>query len=164
MICAEFASVISLTKDRSLEFGRHLGSRIGEVFMSHSDPIADMLTRIRNAQRARHETCLIPGSKIKKSILDLLKDEGYIAEVSPVRSGNFEDFQVKLKYDQNKKPVIRLIEKVSKPGRRVYIQSADIRPFRNNLGTLILSTSKGIMTGKKARQLKIGGEVICKVF
>ncbi|MCC5814104.1 MAG: 30S ribosomal protein S8 [Leptospira sp.] len=132
--------------------------------MSLSDPIADMLTRIRNAQRAKHESCVIPGSKLKKNILSLLKDEGYITEFNPVQTGSFEDFQVKLKYDQNKQPVIKLIQKVSKPGRRVYIQSADIRPFRNNLGTLILSTSQGVMTGKKARQLKIGGEVICKVY
>lgn len=132
--------------------------------MSLSDPIADMLTRIRNAQRAKHETCIVPGSKIKKNILTLLKDEGYIADFVPVQTGKFEDFQIKLKYDKNKQPVIKLIEKVSKPGRRVYIQAADIRPFRNNLGTLILSTSQGIMTGKKARKLKIGGEVICRVF
>ncbi|MCG9876657.1 MAG: 30S ribosomal protein S8 [Leptospiraceae bacterium] len=132
--------------------------------MSLSDPIADMLTRIRNAQRAKHESCVIPGSKIKKNILELLKDEGYIAEINTVKTGSFDDFQVKLKYDSEKKPVIKIIEKVSKPGRRIYIQSSEIRPFRNNLGTLIISTSQGVMTGKKAKQLKIGGEVICKVF
>ena len=132
--------------------------------MNVTDPIADMLTRIRNAQRAKHESCVIPGSKIKKNILELLKDEGYIAEINTVKTGSFDDFQVKLKYDSEKKPVIRIIEKVSKPGRRIYIQSSEIRPFRNNLGTLIISTSQGVMTGKKAKQLKIGGEVICKVF
>ena len=132
--------------------------------MSLSDPIADMLTRIRNAQRAKHESCVIPGSKIKKNILELLKDEGYIAEINTVKTGSFDDFQVKSKYDSEKKPVIKIIEKVSKPGRRIYIQSSEIRPFRNNLGTLIISTSQGVMTGKKAKQLKIGGEVICKVF
>jgi small subunit ribosomal protein S8 len=132
--------------------------------MSLSDPIADMLTRIRNAQRAKHDSCVIPGSKIKKNILELLKDEGFIGDVSTVKTGSFDDFQVKLKYDTEKKPVIRIIEKVSKPGRRIYIQSDEIRPFRNNLGTLIISTSQGVMTGKKAKQLKIGGEVICKVF
>ena len=132
--------------------------------MSLSDPIADMLTRIRNAQRAKHDSCVIPGSKIKKNILELLKDEGFIGDVSTVKTGSFDDFQVKLKYDTEKKPVIRIIEKVSKPGRRIYIQSDEIRPFRNNLGTLIISTSQGVMTGQKAKQLKIGGEVICKVF
>ncbi|MCZ8343864.1 MAG: 30S ribosomal protein S8 [Leptospira sp.] len=132
--------------------------------MSLSDPIADMLTRIRNAQQAKHEHCVIPGSKIKKSILDLLKEEGFVDEVQTVKNGSFDDFQVKLKYDMNKKPVIRMIERVSTPGRRVYIQSAEIRPFRNNIGTLIISTSKGVMTGKRARKLRVGGEVLCKVF
>jgi small subunit ribosomal protein S8 len=94
--------------------------------MSLSDPIADMLTRIRNAQRAKHESCVIPGSKIKKNILELLKDEGYIAEINTVKTGSFDDFQVKLKYDSEKKPVIKIIEKVSKPGRRIYIQSSEI--------------------------------------
>ncbi|TGN18357.1 30S ribosomal protein S8 [Leptospira idonii] len=132
--------------------------------MSLSDPIADMLTRIRNAQQAKHELCVIPGSKIKKSILDLLKEEGFLDDVQTVKNGSFDDFQVKLKYDTEKKPVIRMIERVSTPGRRVYIQSGEIRPFRNNIGTLILSTSKGVMTGKRARKLRVGGEVLCKVF
>ncbi|ABZ94403.1 30S ribosomal protein S8 [Leptospira biflexa] len=132
--------------------------------MSLSDPIADMLTRIRNAQQAKHELCVIPGSKIKKSILDLLKEEGFVDDVQTVKNGSFDDFQVKLKYDTEKKPVIRMIERVSTPGRRVYIQSGEIRPFRNNIGTLILSTSKGVMTGKRARKLRVGGEVLCKVF
>lgn len=132
--------------------------------MSLSDPIADMLTRIRNAQAAKHEQCVIPGSRIKKSILELLKEEGFVEEILPVQVGTFQDYQVKLKYDQNKRPVIRLLERVSTPGRRVYIQSSEIKPFRNNIGTLILSTSKGIMTGKRARKLKVGGEILCKVF
>ncbi|MCZ8158116.1 30S ribosomal protein S8 [Leptospira ognonensis] len=132
--------------------------------MSLSDPIADMLTRIRNAQQAKHELCVIPGSKIKKSILDLLKEEGFVDEIQTVKNGSFDDFQVKLKYDTNKKPVIRMIERVSTPGRRVYIQSSEIRPFRNNIGTMIISTSKGVMTGKRARKLRVGGEVLCKVF
>ncbi|EMY69643.1 ribosomal protein S8 [Leptospira wolbachii serovar Codice str. CDC] len=132
--------------------------------MSLSDPIADMLTRIRNAQQAKHELCVIPGSKIKKSILDLLKEEGFVDDIQTVKNGSFDDFQVKLKYDTEKKPVIRMIERVSTPGRRVYIQSGEIRPFRNNIGTLILSTSKGVMTGKRARKLRVGGEVLCKVF
>ncbi|BDA79107.1 MULTISPECIES: 30S ribosomal protein S8 [Leptospira] len=132
--------------------------------MSLSDPIADMLTRIRNAQQAKHELCVIPGSKIKKSILELLKEEGFVDEIQTVKNGSFDDFQVKLKYDPDKRPVIRMIERVSTPGRRVYIQSEEIRPFKNNIGTLILSTSKGVMTGKRARKLRVGGEVLCKVF
>ncbi|TGK12283.1 30S ribosomal protein S8 [Leptospira fletcheri] len=131
--------------------------------MSLSDPIGDMLTRIRNAGRAKHESCVIPGSKIKRSILELMKEEGFINGYEPVPNGTFEDFKVSLKYDGTKKPVIRELVRVSTPGRRVYLKSEDIRPYKNNMGTMILSTSKGIMTGKKARKLRVGGEVICKL-
>ncbi|EPG73863.1 ribosomal protein S8 [Leptospira fainei serovar Hurstbridge str. BUT 6] len=131
--------------------------------MSLSDPIGDMLTRIRNAGRAKHESCLVPGSKIKRSILELMKEEGFINGYEPVQNGSFEDFKVTLKYDGTKKPVIRELVRVSTPGRRVYLKSEDIRPYKNNMGTMILSTSKGIMTGKKARKLRVGGEVICKL-
>ncbi|AOP35163.1 30S ribosomal protein S8 [Leptospira sp. 201903070] len=132
--------------------------------MSMSDPIGDMLTRIRNAGRAKHETCLVPGSKIKKSILDLMKEEGFIRDYEPVKvNETFEDYKVFLKYDQTKRPIIRELIRVSTPGRRVYIKSAEIRPYKNNIGTMIVSTSKGIMTGKNARKLKLGGEVILKM-
>lgn len=131
--------------------------------MSLSDPIGDMLTRIRNAGRAKHESCVIPGSKIKRSILELMKEEGFINGYEPVSNGGFEDFKVSLKYDGTKKPVIRELVRVSTPGRRVYLKSEEIRPYKNNMGTMILSTSKGIMTGKKARKLRVGGEVICKL-
>ncbi len=131
--------------------------------MSLSDPIGDMLTRIRNAGRAKHDSCVIPGSKIKRSILELMKEEGFINGYEPVINGSFEDFKVALKYDPTKKPVIRELVRVSTPGRRVYLKSEDIRPYKNNMGTMILSTSKGIMTGKKARRLRVGGEVICKL-
>ncbi|TGK22287.1 30S ribosomal protein S8 [Leptospira fluminis] len=131
--------------------------------MSLSDPIGDMLTRIRNAGRAKHESCVIPGSKIKRSILELMKEEGFINGYEPVSNGSFEDFKVSLKYDGTKKPVIRELVRVSTPGRRVYLKSEEIRPYKNNMGTMILSTSKGIMTGKKARKLRVGGEVICKL-
>ncbi|PJZ69137.1 30S ribosomal protein S8 [Leptospira perolatii] len=131
--------------------------------MSLSDPIGDMLTRIRNAGRAKHESCVIPGSKIKRSILELMKEEGYIQGYEPVQNGSFEDYKVSLKYDGTKRPVIRELVRVSKPGRRVYLKSEEIRPYKNNIGTMILSTSRGIMTGKKARKLRVGGEVICKL-
>jgi small subunit ribosomal protein S8 len=132
--------------------------------MSVSDPISDMLTRIRNASRAKHPNCLIPGSSIKKNILEILAKEGYIQSYEIVQKGAFNDFQVNLKYDEKKRPLIQEIERVSKPGRRVYIESEAIRPYRNNIGTLILSTSKGVITGKKAKRLKVGGEILCKVF
>lgn len=131
--------------------------------MSHSDPIADMLTRIRNAGRARHAQCVIPGSKLKKSILEILKKEGFIEDFENVKNGSFEDFQVKLKYGKDKSPVFREITRVSKPGKRIYIHNESIRPYKNNIGVMILSTSKGVMTGKQAKKLNVGGEYLCKV-
>ncbi|EQA45406.1 putative ribosomal protein S8 [Leptospira broomii serovar Hurstbridge str. 5399] len=92
-----------------------------------------------------------------------MKEEGFINGYEPVQNGSFEDFKVTLKYDGTKKPVIRELVRVSTPGRRVYLKSEDIRPYKNNMGTMILSTSKGIMTSKKARKLRVGGEVICKL-
>ena len=129
-----------------------------------SDPIADMLTRIRNASRAGHEVCSVPKSKLKISILGILKDQGFIKDYQPLQNGKFEDYKITLNYTNNSKPVIKEITKVSKPGKRVYITHDEIRPYRNNIGIFILSTSKGVMTGKKAKKLNIGGEVICKVF
>jgi len=132
--------------------------------MSMSDPIADMLTRIRNASRAGHETCMVANSKLKKSILEILKDQGFIKGFETVKNGKFEDYQIALKYQSNKKPVLNEINRVSKPGKRVYIDHSEIRAYRNNIGIVILSTSKGVMTGKKAKKLNVGGEVICRVF
>ncbi|MCB1179317.1 MAG: 30S ribosomal protein S8 [Leptospiraceae bacterium] len=131
--------------------------------MMVSDPIADMLTKIRNAGRAKHASCKVKGSKIKKAILDIMKDEGFITDVQEVKERSFTDYEVFLKYDDSKKSVIREIAKVSKPGRRVYIQSSEVKPFKSNLGVTILSTSKGVMTNKKASKLNIGGEVICSI-
>jgi small subunit ribosomal protein S8 len=131
--------------------------------MSLSDPIADMLTRIRNAGRAKHPSCKVAGSKIKKSILDILKYEGFITDYSELTEAKYPIYQIQLKYDQKKKPVIRELRRVSSPGKRIYIQAADVKPYKSNLGVVILSTSKGIMTNKKAMKLKIGGEVICAV-
>ena len=132
--------------------------------MSMTDPIADMLTRIRNAYRAGHESCSFSNSNLKKAILEILKDQGFIKGYSLVKNGKFEDFQVDLKYINGKKPVLNEITRVSTPGRRIYIEHDDIRPYRNNIGIVILSTSKGVMTGKRAKKLNVGGEVICRVF
>lgn len=131
--------------------------------MSLSDPIADMLTRIRNAGSAKHPNCKVAGSKIKSSILSIMKDEGFISDFQEAKVNNVPEYTITLKYDDSRKPVIREIERVSKPGRRVYIKSEDVKPVKSNLGIDILSTSKGIMTNKKAMKLKIGGEVICRV-
>ncbi|MCB1160398.1 MAG: 30S ribosomal protein S8 [Leptospiraceae bacterium] len=131
--------------------------------MSLSDPIADMLTRIRNAGRAGHATCVISGSKIKQEILSILKDEGFIKDYKPVEVKSFTDYEITLKYVGRRTPVISEIKRISRPGRRIYIKSDNVKPIKNNLGISILSTSKGIMTSKKAMKLKIGGEVICRV-
>lgn len=131
--------------------------------MSMSDPIADMLTRIRNAGRARHASCVVYGSKLKKSILEILKSEGFIKDFVEVPESKHLQYQIQLKYDKSKNHVIREIRRVSKPGRRIYIGSDEVKPYKSNIGITILSTSKGVMTNKKAMKLKIGGEIICAV-
>ena len=131
--------------------------------MSLTDPIADMLTKIRNAGRAKHQACKVNRSKIKLAILDILKDEGFIGGYLENQDGNKYSIQVNLKYDGHRKHVIREIHRVSKPGRRIYVPKEQVVPVKSNMGISILSTSKGIMTNKKAMKLNIGGEVICTV-
>lgn len=131
--------------------------------MSLSDPIADMLTRIRNAGRAGHPVCRITGSRLKKSILEILKDEGFIIDFQSIQDRKFTDYEIQIKYVSHRNPVIQEIQRVSRPGRRVYWKAEEIKPIRSNLGIAILSTSKGIMTNKKAKKLKVGGEVLCRV-
>ncbi|MCC6274226.1 MAG: 30S ribosomal protein S8 [Leptospiraceae bacterium] len=132
--------------------------------MNTSDPIADMLTRIRNAGRAGHEKCAVGSSRIKKAILEILKDEGFIQNFQVVKNGNFSDYEIQLKYSALRVPVINKIERISKPGRRIYIDHESIKPVRSNMGISIISTSKGIMTGKQAKKLNIGGEFLCLVY
>ena len=132
--------------------------------MSFTDPIADMITRIRNAQLRALNTVSIPNSKLRARILDVLKEEGYISDYKP--SANEKDNRfllVDLKY-HNGAPVIREISRVSKPGRRIYTKADSIPKIQNGLGIAIVSTSKGIMTDNDARSKKIGGEIICRVF
>ncbi len=131
----------------------------------YTDPIADFLTRIRNAARANHKVVEVPASKLKKEITKILFEQGYIL------SYKFEDntvqgtIKIALKYDKDtKESVIRDIQRISKPGLRKYASSADLPRILNGLGIAIVSTSKGLMTGKKAKQLNIGGEVICYVY
>ena len=125
------------------------------------DPISDMLTRIRNAQMARHETVNCYASKFEKTILSLLKEEGYI-ERFEIDKDNANKAMVYLRYYQEK-PVITLIKRVSKPGLRIYKTYKDIKNVCGGLGIAIVSTSKGIMTDLKARELKLGGEIICHI-
>ena len=132
--------------------------------MSFTDPIADMITRIRNAQLRTLNTVSIPNSKFRAKILDVLKEEGYISDYKPsTNEKNNKLLLIDLKYN-NGIPVIKEITRVSKPGRRIYTKAESIPKIQNGLGIAIVSTSKGIMTDNDARSKKIGGEIICKVF
>ena len=133
--------------------------------MTMSDPIADMLTRIRNANTAKHDTVDIPASKIKVAIADILVDEGFIAKYDIVDNGNFKDIRVTLKYGANKnEKIISGIKRISKPGLRIYAGKDDIPYVLGGLGIAILSTNKGIITDKEARKLQVGGEVLAYVW
>ena len=133
--------------------------------MTMSDPIADMLTRIRNANTAKHDTVDIPSSKMKVAIADILEKEGYIEKYEIVDNGNFKDIRVTLKYgaDKNEK-IITGIKRISKPGLRVYAGKDDVPYVLGGLGIAILSTNKGIITDKEARKEQIGGEVLAFVW
>ena len=133
--------------------------------MTMSDPIADMLTRIRNANTAKHDTVDIPASKMKIAIANILLDEGYIAKYDLVEDGHFQTIHITLKYgaDKNEK-VISGLKRISKPGLRVYANTEDIPKVLGGLGTAIISTNKGVVTDKEARKLGVGGEVLCFVW
>ena len=132
--------------------------------MSFTDPIGDMLTRIRNAQLRALSNVIIPNSKFRAKILEVLKQEGYISNYKTLPSEkNKSSIQVDLKYN-NGSPVIKEIKRVSKPGRRIYSRADSIPRIQNGLGLAIISTPKGVMTDMDARKQKVGGEVICKVF
>jgi small subunit ribosomal protein S8 len=132
--------------------------------MSISDPVADMLTKIRNAGMAKHEKVDIPTSKLKLEIVKILKTEGYIKNFKKVNQDGANTIRVFLKYDEEAGPIIHGIEKVSKPGRRVYTGYKNMPRVYNGYGTLIVSTSMGVTTGKKAAEKKVGGEIICTVW
>ena len=129
------------------------------------DPIADMLTRIRNANTAKHDTVDVPASKMKIAIADILLNEGYIAKYDIVEDGNFKTIRITLKYgvDKNEK-VISGLKRISKPGLRVYASSEELPRVLGGLGTAIISTNQGVITDKEARKLQIGGEVLCFVW
>ena len=133
--------------------------------MTMSDPIADMLTRIRNANTAKHDTVDVPASKIKVAIADILVDEGFITKYDIVDNGNFKDIRVTLKYGANKnEKIISGIKRISKPGLRIYAGKDDIPYVLGGLGIAILSTNKGIITDKETRKLQVGGEVLAYVW
>jgi small subunit ribosomal protein S8 len=132
--------------------------------MTLSDPIADMLTRIRNAVKAKFNSVDIPGSKLKIEMARILKDEGYIRNYKFLKDGKQGILRVYLRYGAGQKNIVYGLKRISKPSRRVYVRSKDIKPVLNGMGISILSTSKGIMTDKKARQANVGGEILCNIW
>ena len=132
--------------------------------MQITDSIADMLTRIRNANSAKHDTVQIPASNIKKSIAQILVDEGYIKSFKVIEEGKQGIIEIALKYGPNKSQVITGLRRVSKPGLRIYSNCEDMPKVQNGLGIVILSTSKGIMTDKDARKANVGGEVLAYIW
>jgi small subunit ribosomal protein S8 len=139
--------------------------QLKEVYvMVMTDPIADFLTRIRNGNMVMHETVEVPSSKIKAGIAEILREEGYIKDLEYIEDGKQGIIRIYLKYGPNKERIITGIKRISKPGLRVYVKKDEIPKVLGGLGTAVLSTSKGLMTDKRARQEKIGGEVICYIW
>ncbi len=132
--------------------------------MSMSDPLADMLTRIRNALMVRFDSVEIPGSKLKQGVAEILKQEGYIRDYQVAREGVRSTITIDLKYDEHNQAVITGLKRVSKPGRRVYVSHDQIPKVMSGLGVAVISTSTGIVTDREARRQKVGGEVLCHIW
>lgn len=132
--------------------------------MNVTDPIADMLTRIRNASMARHRELTLPSSRVKQEIARILVEEGFIESYSTSQDGVQELLTIHLKYMEGRTPVVSGLKRISKPGLRVYARKTEIPRILGGLGTAILSTSRGVMTGQSARKLNLGGEVLCYVW
>ena len=132
--------------------------------MAITDPIADMLTRIRNAGKAKLNSVDIPGSKVKTELAKVMKSEGFIRNYKFIKDGKQGILRVYLKYGDNQSHVILEMQSVSKPSRRIYTSASDVKPIYNGMGVAILSTSKGILTDKQARKENVGGEVLCTMF
>lgn len=132
--------------------------------MSMTDPIADMLTRIRNAQLAKHQQVLIPSSRINYEIAKILSDEGYLGDVEQVGEGLDRKIKISLRYLEGREALITQLKRESKPGRRRYVKADEIPKPLGGLGLTVLSTSRGLMTGRDARRQKIGGELLCSVY
>jgi small subunit ribosomal protein S8 len=132
--------------------------------MNISDPIADMLTRVRNASRARHTEVVVPASRTKREIARILKDEGFIAEIAEEQAGPSRSLRLTLRYVDGKVPVVSGLKRVSKPGLRVYASKTEIPRVLGGLGIVIVSTSQGIMTGAQARKAQLGGEILAYVW
>lgn len=132
--------------------------------MSMTDPLADMLTRIRNASTARQEKVDVPASRLKLEVARILKEEGYIKNYKFTKDGKQGVIRIFLKYEENRRPVIEGLKRISRPGRRIYTEAEEIPKVLGGLGITILSTSKGVMTDQEARRLNVGGEVLCCVW
>jgi small subunit ribosomal protein S8 len=132
--------------------------------MSQTDPIADMLTRVRNANKALHAQVEMPSSSQKVDLARVLNDEGYIAGYSVVRDGSFDKLVIELKYTDGRRRVISQVKRVSKPGRRIYAKKDNLPRVLGGLGTAVISTSRGLMTAREAQRLGVGGEVVCFVW
>jgi small subunit ribosomal protein S8 len=132
--------------------------------MALTDPIADMLTRVRNAGKAKFNSVDIPGSKMKTELARVMKEQGYIRNYKFIKDGKQGILRVYLKYADDQSHVILEINRVSKPSRRVYVGAGDVKSFYNGLGISVLSTSKGILTDKQARKENVGGEIVCNIF
>jgi len=132
--------------------------------MAMTDPIADMLTRIRNAGMAKHQKLDMPCSNLKVAITTVLKDQGYLKNFKVINDNKQNVLRIYMKYDNESRPVINQIERISKPGRRVYVNKDEIPKVKNGLGCAILSTSKGVMADVAAREAQLGGEFLCTVW
>ncbi len=132
--------------------------------MMTTDPIADMLTRIRNAQMVRHSAVTMPSSGMREALARVLTEEGYVARYEVLRDQKFPTLLIQLKYTEDREPIIQGLERVSKPGCRIYTRRDDIPWVKAGMGTVILSTPRGVVSGRQARSLGVGGEVLCKVW
>lgn len=132
--------------------------------MNLTDPIADMLTRIRNGIHARHEQVVVPGSSVKVAIAKILKEEGYIRDYELIREGPKRTLRIWLRYVEPKTPVLTGLKRVSKPGRRVYAKSSEMPRVLGGLGIAVVSTPQGVMTGQQAKKRNVGGEVLCYIW
>ena len=130
----------------------------------NTDPIADMLTRIRNANVVSHPSVETPSSKLKVALAKLLKEEGYITDYSETVDGHFKTLHIELKYDESNKPVITSLKRVSKPGLRNYCKAKNLPQVLGGMGVAVVSTSKGLLTDRKARKENLGGEVLCYIY
>jgi small subunit ribosomal protein S8 len=134
--------------------------------MGMTDPIADMLTRIRNASRARHQKVAVPWSRVKENIVKVLIEEGYLKDAKKVKAaqGGGDELLIQLRFDRESRPIIVGIKRVSSPGRRVYVGAHEVPPVRRGLGIQVLSTPKGILADRNAQKAKVGGELLCSVW